>query len=212
LEPKPLEESFYKNKKMKSGFYNECKSCISNRRKDNPNRRKNQQKYADSHPDRIKRKSKIYYENNKEKENIRSKNWKINNKEREREYQRERRRNNPAVRLADNVRSSMRRSIKTNKPSGSLRFLPYSIEELMSHLESQFTGEMNWENYGPYWHIDHIEPCAKHAPKSVEDPAFAKLHSLANLRPLRAFDNISKNSNYEGKRWEYPKVSEPPPP
>ena len=38
------------------------------------------------------------------------------------------------------------------------RILDMGVIKLKSHLESQFTAEMNWDNYGSYWHIDHKVP------------------------------------------------------
>jgi len=206
LESKLLKESFYKNEKMKSGYVNECKSCVSIRnKKNNVNHRKNQQKYAKNNPDKIKKRTKDYYHKNKELENARSKNWRNNNKRYIRDYNNERRRNNPHIRLADNIRSAIRRGIKIKKTGATFSLLPYSVEELMSHLESQFINEMNWENYGTFWHIDHKIPLAFYSLKSEKDPNFLKAWSLNNLRPLNKSENISKNSFYEGERHYYKK-------
>ena len=27
--------------------------------------------------------------------------------------------------------------------------------------KTNFTEEMTFENYGPYWHVDHVIPCSK---------------------------------------------------
>ncbi len=206
LETKSMEELFYKNEKMKSGYANECKSCISIRRKNNKlNHRKNQQKYAKNNPDKIKKKSKDYYHNNKESENIRSKNWRDNNKSHIRQYNNERRKNNPLIRFNEAFRSSFRKSLKGKKSGKTFDNLPYSQEELKFHFEKQFTEDMNWENYGTFWHIDHIVPLAYYSPKGEKDPNFLKAWSLANLQPLEASKNISKNSFHEGKRHFYKK-------
>lgn len=68
----------------------------------------------------------------------------------------------------------------------------YTIEELMDHLENQFTPEMNWSNHGSYWHIDHIRPLTTFHYKSVEDPEFKSAWALSNLRPLPASENLSR--------------------
>ena len=47
------------------------------------------------------------------------------------------------------------------KSSSTWKKLPYTPEELRKHLEKQFDENMNWENYGIYWHIDHIYPQSK---------------------------------------------------
>lgn len=83
--------------------------------------------------------------------------------------------------------------------------LPYSIEELKAHLETQFEPWMNWNNWGVYnlaiwkdddqttwvWHIDHIKPCSEFAYKSMQDEQFRNCWALSNLRPLSAKQNVS---------------------
>jgi hypothetical protein len=50
---------------------------------------------------------------------------------------------------------------------------------------------MSWDNYGVYgWHIDHIIP--KSLIKTKED--LIKISHYSNLRPLWAFDNLSKGN------------------
>lgn len=53
---------------------------------------------------------------------------------------------------------------------------------------------MSWNNYGQYWHIDHIKPLSWF---NSEDILLA--WSLDNLQPLLKFENLSKNNRYEGK-------------
>ncbi len=62
---------------------------------------------------------------------------------------------------------------------------------------------MNWDNFGSYWHIDHIRPLASYSIKDEKDPNLVKAWGLNNLQPLEASENISKNSFYEGKRHFY---------
>jgi len=106
------------------------------------------------------------------------------------------------------------------KISRTLSFLPYSIEELKLHLESQFESWMNWDNWGVYnpskwdendpstwtWQLDHIKPMATHAYSCQSDPGFIEAWRLNNLRPLRSKENIVlgakmkrvKNTNIQG--------------
>jgi len=72
----------------------------------------------------------------------------------------------------------------------------YSIETLIEHIESQFTKDMTWENYGK-WHIDHIIPIVAFNYLSCDDLDFKKCWSLENLRPMWAHDNQSKNCRLE---------------
>lgn len=85
-----------------------------------------------------------------------------------------------------------------------LKFLPYSIDELKSHIEKQFEPWMTWKNYGTYradiwddndpatwsWNIDHIIPQSDLPYISMEDDNFKKCWMLDNLRPYSAKQNL----------------------
>ena len=57
---------------------------------------------------------------------------------------------------------------------------------------------MSWENYGSYWHIDHIKPDSRFIYESVEDIEFKKCWALSNLQPLKAEDNLKKSNKWNG--------------
>jgi hypothetical protein len=59
-------------------------------------------------------------------------------------------------------------------------------------LESKFDDKMSWDNYGSYWHIDHIIPQSKLLYNSMEDENFKKCWDLQNLQPLEATANMKK--------------------
>ena len=112
-------------------------------------------------------------------------------------------RENPVRKLRNSVSNSIRVMIKKNgsyKRKKSIRnYLPYTIEELKSHLESLWEPWMNWDNYGgrsndprKTWHIDHIKPHQSFNYKTMNDPLFLECWSLKNLRPLEKKENISK--------------------
>lgn len=100
----------------------------------------------------------------------------------------------PEYKLKHNSLSSLRRSLKGLGGKRWHEAVGYSREELKSHLERQFTKGMDWTNYGSHWHVDHIVPVSAFECSSVDTPEFKACWALANLRPLWAFDNISKNS------------------
>ena len=70
----------------------------------------------------------------------------------------------------------------------------YTIEDLKTHLESQFTLWMSWDNYGQYWHIDHKKPKSLFKFTSYEDDEFKRCWSLNNLQPLEADVNLRKGN------------------
>jgi hypothetical protein len=62
-----------------------------------------------------------------------------------------------------------------------------------SWLESKFTKKMKWQNYGSYWHVDHIEPLASF--DHSDDEHIRKAWHYTNLRPLEAKANMRKSDN-----------------
>jgi hypothetical protein len=74
--------------------------------------------------------------------------------------------------------------------------LKYTPEELISHLEKQFTDSMTWENYGE-WHVDHRIPISSFNFESVDDDSFIKCWCLDNLQPMWGVENIKKSNRME---------------
>lgn len=71
-------------------------------------------------------------------------------------------------------------------------YLDFTYGSFIVHLESQFTPEMSWNNYGEYWEIDHIIPKQKLRYNSPKDKNFKICWSLSNLRPLEKSANRSR--------------------
>lgn len=70
----------------------------------------------------------------------------------------------------------------------------YTVTDLMTHLEKQFRFGMTWENYGKWWHIDHIIPLSRLNYTSYLDPEFKQAWALSNLQPLWKIDNLRKGA------------------
>lgn len=62
-------------------------------------------------------------------------------------------------------------------------------------LEFNMKPEMNWENYGSYWHIDHVYPCSLFD-FSVEENR-SKCFNWTNLTPLECIENIKKSNKLD---------------
>ena len=98
----------------------------------------------------------------------------------------------PEARLHNNVARLLRYSL--NEAKGKCRteeLLGYTVGVLKEHIEKQFDENMSWDNYGKYWHIDHIKP------RSFPNVSFSEIWSLENLRPLEAKENIRKWASLE---------------
>ena len=83
------------------------------------------------------------------------------------------------------------------------------VEECRSHLESQFTGGMSWENYGE-WHIDHMRPCSSFKLSKKDQLRMCFHHT--NLQPMWRKDNERKQASFDedsfewewtGDKWEH---------
>ena len=105
------------------------------------------------------------------------------------------RRLNPRNRISHSMSSRISSFIRKEQRSWTT-MVPYSFEELISHLQAQFTPEMTMDNYGSYWHIDHIRPISSFEFEKETDEGFQECWSLKNLRPLPAIENLVK-----GSRW-----------
>lgn len=101
----------------------------------------------------------------------------------------------PSSRISNSIRSRISKTLKTGGKFGAKTFdtLGYSSDELACHIEKQFTLGMSWGNYGQ-WHIDHIIPLSAFNFETVKDGDFRRAWALDNLRPLWAFENLSKAS------------------
>jgi hypothetical protein len=113
------------------------------------------------------------------------------NRERRRSYQRSYR-SIPEKRLVHNLRNRLSKFIRRSSGRESTEvLLGCSFEEFKTFIEVQFTAGMTWENYGPYWHIDHVMPIVAF---NLTDPEqIRRCFHFSNLRPLRARDNLRKS-------------------
>lgn len=107
-------------------------------------------------------------------------------------WRRERLRSDPQFRISCNLRRRMAHACKniSRGKLSSVKNLGCSVEFLRSYLESKFDENMTWDNYGSYWHIDHIKPLS--AFNLTDDKQFLEACHYTNLQPLEARENIRK--------------------
>lgn len=142
---------------------------------------------------------KEYYLQNQEKIRKNQRLYRETHKQERNLYEKDRKASDPVYKLRRNIGTAIYKMLTQKKCNLSVMdFLPYSIEELKIHLENQFTEQMSWENYGIYWHIDHIYPQSLLPYTSMEDDNFKRCWSLDNLRPLNAIENIKKSNRIIG--------------
>ena len=105
---------------------------------------------------------------------------------------------NPSYKLSCYTRTAIYTCLKErniSKYKNTFDLLPYTLEELIIHLESKFKDGMTWTNYGE-WHVDHIKPMSSFNIINSTDSEFLVCWSLDNLQPLWGGDNLSKGSRF----------------
>lgn len=169
-----LISSFYKNSYMPDGRVRICKTCDKKNSR-SLSRVNTRRKYKSTHPDKIRQQHKNYRNKNKD---------------------------NPAFILRRLISVYVANHLGSNKKGSIKTYLPYTIEELKSHIENQFEPWMNWNNHGKYlkewddnnqltwrWQLDHIIPHSEFHYNSMMDKEFIECWALKNLRPLSAKQN-----------------------
>jgi hypothetical protein len=117
-------------------------------------------------------------------------------RESKRNYERTRKANDPIYKLISNFRTAIYQVLKENnvdKNGHYFEVLKYTPEELINHLEKQFTDGMTWDNYGQ-WHVDHVMPISVHDIQEIGDNEFMRCWSLSNLQPMWGDENIRKSN------------------
>jgi hypothetical protein len=93
-------------------------------------------------------------------------------------------------RLRTNFAVLLRQHLKNKNKNHTFDIVGYSVKDLMIHLESKFKDGMTWDNYGSYWHVDHIVPASMFNHEDKEQ--FKTCWALENLQPLEAKLNLIK--------------------
>lgn len=170
-------ELFYKNKNTKDGLSSYCRICMCKIYKDKR--------------EQILRQQKEY--NKTEQRKQQQKEWYINNRQIQNQNQKIKKQNNVCFYLDGIFRNRLYKSFVYNKGFENWeQLVNYNWEQLKEYLESQFTPEMNWSNYGVYWELDHIIPKSQFYYDSFDCKDFRICWSLMNLRPLSKYKNAQR--------------------
>lgn len=137
---------------------------------------------------------KKYKRNNKEKVTQYNKIWKQQNKENittyNREYERERKKSDIKFKILRNVRTRISKLVRS-KSETTLDIISISLVKFLEWLKMNFTSDMTFENYGSYWHLDHVVPCAWF---NMTNPSELKMcFHWTNMRPLQVRKNLTKS-------------------
>lgn len=186
-----LVEGFCISRRAKDGYKSQCKVC--------------EKVYREVNKHVVRARNKRYYDANREQEIVRARTWQLTNPEKVKAYRqrldvkarssqssmryvRENLNGRIAARLRTRLVNALQGRVRSSISSVSDLGMP--IEQFKLYLEKQFTPEMTWENYGSYWHIDHIMQLNRF---DLTDPyQCAMACHYTNLRPLPASDNLRR--------------------
>jgi len=201
--------NFYKKSSSKDGYNSICIPC---RIEYNYSKKEHNQLYYKENKEKYQQNSKKYYQNNTEKVNKKSIEWQNNNPKRKLEIQNKWNQQNKQyfqnwrknrweidtnyklrIILGNRLNEVLKKN-KTYKNSNIIQLLNCSLNELKQYIENQFKSEMNWENHGEIWEIDHIIPCSKFDMNVIEDQQ--KCFNYTNLQPLFKTTEIAKSFGY----------------
>jgi hypothetical protein len=162
---------FGKCKKSKDGLRYDCKEC----------KRKVDKEWRLNNKDKIT----AYKRKNDQKNNKKYLPKKL-------AWEQKQRKENPEFRIKQNLRNRLKNALKSNKKNKTFDIIDTSIEFFKDWLEYQFDSKMSWDNYGSYWHIDHVIPCSSFNFTHLEQQK--ECFNWKNCRPMEASSNMSKNN------------------
>lgn len=200
----------------KKGIESYCNDCRKQAKRESYRRNKvsilaKQKQFKIDNPDIVKERRRKEKSKHKDRYRERSREWSKKNPEKRkeilkrsrercrgqiREYERNKRATDLNFKLRQNMRARVKLALKAQravKAKGTCELIGCTIQELRSHLESQFQHGMTWNNYGT-WHIDHIKPLALF---DLTD-ATQQLQAFhwSNMQPLWAHENLLKSDFY----------------
>ena len=198
---------FGKLKNSPDGFRYDCKLCRKNYRDINKviindklkkyyfdNKETlliQNKKYREENMTKINEQRKEYRERLEVKEHI-----KIKNKEYlpvKKQKIKEKRLSDKNFQISEILRSKIHKILKNKTTSQNI--LGCDIEFFKKWIEFRFENDMNWDNLGKTWQIDHILPINKF---DFSDENNIKLcFHWTNLQPLTAYENRSKSDKLQ---------------
>lgn len=192
------EEFKIQKNKLDALYREENKEKLDNyfknyRKKQSKKRNEYQKKYKINNLELVRKKDREYAKKNKNKKREYDKDYRKNNREKINENSRKYRKEHPYRKAWSDLLYCTLKKMGQQKKYHTIKELGYSPLELKNHIESLFTEDMKWENYGE-WHIDHVLPIvsfAKNTPPSI-------VNSLNNLQPLWSTSRIINNQFYLG--------------
>lgn len=150
--------------------------------------------YKKRNKEKIQEYNKKYKLENKEKIKEYNKEYNINNREniqkRQTENSKNRRKVDISYKITINLRNRIKKFFKSNISSS--KYIDCSIETFKNWIEFQFEPDMNFDNYGMLWHLDHVIPCSLFDFSNDIEKYYC--FNWSNYRPLYKHKNLSRQN------------------
>lgn len=163
----------------------------------------------------------IYYNQNKKTHLQRCRDWQNENKDKQKqlsnksyikskqspdkikqryeynkEYHKKQYANNTNFKIIRLLRTRFYNALEKNlKTESVIKLIGCSIEEFKQYIENKFLLEMDWENRGVVWEIDHIKPCASLDLTNIEQQK--ECFHYTNHQPLFKTTEIAEDLGYK---------------
>ena len=154
---------------------------------------------------------KQYKAQNKEHVSTYNKNWKGENKEhisiynkeynvenrdkiqvRQTKQHRERRKVDMKYKMSITIRNRLQKFYKGKRPK-TMGLVGLPLNKFTEWIETNFTPDMNWNNHGIEWHIDHVVPCQWFDLSDLTERMVC--FHWSNMRPLKSERNLSRGNS-----------------
>jgi hypothetical protein len=181
---------FYSNKSRTDGLASDCIEC---------------KKVYHSNPE-VKRRFELYRATPEAKARVKAYNATPKARISKDLYEKDRLLKDPEFKLKKYLRARIKKAIKGKYKSGSaVKDAGAPMDVVRKHIESLFYGEMTWENWGPYWELDHVQSLASFDLPDREQ--FLRACHYTNLQPLTKEDHRLKTIKQDWRKVEHYNVA-----
>lgn len=97
------------------------------------------------------------------------------------------------LRISTNICNQLKKFL-LNKKDNTLNYLGCTFDYYKQYIEQQFYPEMNWDNWGIIWEIDHIDPISNF--NLINEEEIYKAFIYKNTKPLFKTTEIANELGY----------------
>ena len=180
-------DEFYNKKAASDGKHIYCRTCMKQEKK----------QYYEQNKHIRSDYYKVYRDQNKEYFNKYCTTHYHTKKELYREWNRTKYHTDLGFKLKHITSARISQALKTYqilKKDRTIEYLGCTMEEYTQYLEQMFNQNINWDNYGEYWEIDHIKPID--AFDLNDEAQLYEAFNYTNTQPLKKEDNREKSNKF----------------